>query len=65
MNTHLYMYIYSIYMCIYIYIYIYIYMYYNCPDCLRVEYCEFLEPIFFFHINAFVGQDKPQFLKML
>ena len=53
----------------YIYIYIYItyvlYMYNLCLDLLKFEYCVFfLEPKFFFHINALRGEVNPQFLKI-
>ena len=35
------------------------YIYYACPDLLRFEHSEFLEPAFFFHINAFRDEVNP------
>ena len=49
-----------IYICIYIYVYVYIYM------CICIYVSVFLEPTFFFHINAFraeVNRLAPSFPK--
>ena len=39
--------------------YIYIILDYTFPDFLRFEHSVCLEPTFFFHINAFKGQNNP------
>ena len=74
MYVHIYIYIY-IYLYIHLYVFGYIdihtytytllYIYYARPNLLRFEHSVFLEPTFFFHINALRGEANPQFLNIL
>ena len=70
--TYIYIYIYLYihlyifgYIDIHTYTYTLLYIYYARPDLLRFEHSVFLEPTFFFHINALRGEANPQFLNIL
>ena len=70
MYVHIYIYLYIHlyifgYIDIHTYTYTLLYIYYARPDLLRFEHSVFLEPTFFFHINALRVEANPQFLNIL